>query len=194
MKKWAKVVAGKGVFLQRDDFTPPEGATEYMEYEDTPAPAWNKATQKLDGPVFAVVDKVLTKAYTVTDKTQDELDVELAGMKSKRVQRLQRCHDSFVTAGLQTDVVVGDDPFKAKIDSESVSMWQLAKGFCAGGNPFPICRDWHDVEYDDVPGGSVVAIADAVIEYRAGLWVHLAQRQKLVKAATTVGQIQAIEW
>jgi len=190
---WAKVT-NKGVFLQKPDFVPPDDSPEWMEYEDVPMPEYDVATQIMDGPWFTVVDGVLTKRWDVRDKTQEELDAELEGAKSRKVARLQRVHDGLVDAGLVTDVLVEGVPFHAKIDADSVSMWQLAKGACAGGDPFPICRDWHDVEHEDVPAAAVIAIADAVVAYRTSLWVNMAKKQKQTKAAGTVEAVQLIEW
>jgi len=189
MKKWAKVT-DKGVFLQRADFIPPEGAVEYMEYEDTPEPEWNKATQKLDGPVFAVVDEVLTKAYSVTDKTQEELDAELVGAKSLQRQKISKAH--LATIGGSVTVSLG---FPMQFDLRDITMVRYAIEFASAASQETVyLTDAGNVNHSDVP----LANAEIVLMEMGNAYAQAHSRKqalrKKIDEAETVEAVKAINW
>jgi hypothetical protein len=189
MKKWAKVT-DKGVFLQGADFIPPEGATEYMEYEDTPEPEWDKATQKLDGPVFAVVDGVLTKTYTVTDKTQDELDAELVGLKSKQKQKISKAHLAVI--GGSVEVSLG---FPMQFDLRDITMVRYAIEFASAALQEAIyLTDAENVNHADIS----IANAEIVLMEMGNAYTQAHARKqalrKLIDDAETPEAVHKINW
>jgi hypothetical protein len=161
-----------------------------MEYEDTPEPEWNKATQKLDGPLFTVVDGVLTKSFNVRDKTQEELDAELEGTKSKQLLRINRKWQEHLEGSV--DVSLG---FPMQFNQKDIWAVRNVIEFAETmGQETIYLTDSDNINHEGI------SLSDAKIILLEMGQAHLAAHQKkqalreLVNDAKTTEEVQTISW
>jgi hypothetical protein len=189
MKRWAKVTP-KGVFLQRDNFAPPDESLEWMEYEDIPIPEHNKKTHLCDGPWFTVVDGMLQKTWNLRAKTQDELDEELVRAKESKKQKISFAHTRCIKGS--TPVFLG---FNMQFDIRDITMVRYAIEMAEQAEQTIIyLTDAENVNHYDVP------LADArtvLMEMGMAYAEAHAKKQALraqVEAAGTVEEVEAVKW